>query len=85
MEAEKVEFESAGKFLLELKKKFKGEDKESVKVFELKKAEQEGKIIEEFVQVFKRAVRESGYKESVLVEEFKRGMNKVIRGRKASN
>jgi len=35
--------------------------------------------MEEFVQEFKRAARESGYKGQPLVEEFKRGMNGVIR------
>ena len=36
-------------------------------------------MIEEFVQEFKRAVRESKYKEGPIIEEFKRGMNEVIR------
>jgi len=35
--------------------------------------------MEEFVQEFKRAARGSGYKERSLVEEFKRGMNRMIR------
>ena len=35
--------------------------------------------MEEFVQEFKRVVRGSGYKGRLLVEEFKRGMNGVIR------
>jgi len=45
----------------------------------LKKLEQGGKMIEEFVQEFKRAVRGSGYERRLLVEEFKRGINGVIR------
>ena len=36
-------------------------------------------MIEKFVQEFKRAIRESKYKERPLIEEFKRGMNGVIR------
>jgi len=32
-----------------------------------------------FVQEFRRVARESGYKGRLLVEEFKRGMNKAIR------
>ena len=36
-------------------------------------------MIEEFVQEFKRAVRGSGYERRLLVEEFKRGINGVIR------
>ena len=35
--------------------------------------------MEEFVQEFKRAARGSEYKGRLLVEEFKRGMNGVIR------
>ena len=38
---------------------------------ELKRLEQEKRIIEEFVQEFRRAVRESRYKEKPLVKEFK--------------
>ena len=45
----------------------------------LRKLEQEGKIMEEFVQEFKRAARESRDKRRPLVEEFKRRMNGVIR------
>ena len=36
-------------------------------------------MMEEFVQEFNRAVRESGYEERLLVKEFKRGMNNMIR------
>ena len=45
----------------------------------LKRIEQREKIIKEFVQKFKRAVRDSSYKRKILVKEFKRKMNKVIR------
>ena len=62
LKAEEVEFWLSGEFLLELKKEFEDRDKESVKVAELKRIEQGGKIMEEFVQEFKRAARESGYK-----------------------
>jgi len=41
----------AGEFLLELKKEFGG-DKELVKVAELRRMEQGGKTMEEFVQEF---------------------------------
>ena len=52
-----------------------------VKVAELKKIEQEGRIMEEFVQEFKKAARGSGYEGRPLVEEFKRGINSGIRRR----
>ena len=67
------------KFLADIKKEFGGEDEKSVKIAVLKKLEQESKTIEEFVQEFRRTARKSGYKERPLVEEFKRGMNGVIK------
>ena len=79
MEAGKLEFETVGKFLAEIKKEFEGGEKESVKVAELRKMEQGEKTIEEFVQEFKRAARGSRYEGRLLVEEFKRGMNGIIR------
>lgn len=79
LESGKAEFGSAGEFLLELKKEFGGENKESIKVVELKRIEQGEKIIEEFIQEFWRTARRSGYKRGVLVKEFKRGINRMIR------
>jgi len=64
--------------LADIKKEFGGEDEETVKVAELKRLEQGGKMIEEFVQEFRRAARGSKYKERSLVEEFKRDMNRII-------
>ena len=52
LELGKAEFRLAGEFLLELKKEFEGEDKELVKVAELKRIEQRGKTMKEFVQEF---------------------------------
>jgi len=77
-EARELEFKTVGEFLAEIKREF-GREEEAVKVAELRKLEQEGKTIEEFVQEFKRAARGSGYERKPLVEEFKRGMNGVIR------
>ena len=78
LKAGKLEFETVGEFLAEIKREFGGEKEESVKVAELKKLEQGERIMEEFIQEFKRVVRESGYEERLLVEEFKRGMNGTI-------
>ena len=50
-----------------------------MKVAELKKIKQGGRTMEEFVQDFKRTARESGYKECLLIEEFKWSMNRSIR------
>jgi len=78
LEAEELEFKTVGEFLAEIKKFGRGEE-ESVKAAKLRKLEQGGKTIEEFVQEFKRAARGSGYEGRLLVEEFKRGMNGLIR------
>ena len=56
-------------------------DEESRKVDELRILEQGGKTVDEYVQEFRRAVRGNGYKGRALVEEFKRGLNEVIRRR----
>ena len=64
---------------MSLKREFGGEEEESMKVAELRKLEQEGKIMEEFVQEFKRAARESRYERRLLVEKFKREINREIR------
>jgi len=49
LEAEVLEYEMAGEFLADLKKEFRGEEKEIVKVAELRRLEQEEKTMEEFV------------------------------------
>jgi len=79
LESGEVEYELVEEFLTCLKKEFGGGEEESVKAAELKKLEQGGKTMEEFVQEFKRAARRSGYEGRPLVEEFKRGMNGLIR------
>ena len=48
---------------------------------ELRKLELGGRTMEEFVQEFRRAARGSRYKGCPLIEEFKRGMNTMIRRR----
>jgi len=68
-----------GEFLIAIKKEFREGEEELVKVVKLKKLEQGGKMMEEFVQDFKRAARSSKYEGCLLIEEFKRRMNRVIR------
>ena len=74
-----MEYELVGEFLVELKREFGRGDREAIKVAELKKLEQEGRTMEEFMQEFKKAARESRYEGRLLIEEFKRGMNGAIR------
>ena len=79
LESGEAEYESVEEFLTCLRKEFDGGEEESVKAAELKKMEQGGKTMEEFIQEFERAARGSGYEGRPLVEEFKRGMNRGIR------
>ena len=79
LESGEMEYKTAEEFLIVLKKEFGGGEEESVKAAELRKLEQGGKTMEEFVQEFKRAARGSGYEGRPLIEEFKRGINGGIR------
>jgi len=79
LESGELEYESAEEFLTSLKREFGGREEESVKVAELRKLEQGERTMEEFVQEFKRVARDSGYEGRLLVEEFKKGMNRAIR------
>ena len=79
LEKGELEYKSVGKFLAAIKKEFGEGEEELVKVAELKRLEQRGRMMEEFVQEFKRAVRESGYEGKPLIEKFKRKMNRIIR------
>ena len=66
-----LEYETVREFLADIRKKFSRKDKESVKVVELKKLEQGEKIMEEYIQKFRKATKKSNYKGRFLVEEFK--------------
>ena len=74
-ESGEMEFKTVEDFLTSLRKEFGRGEEESVKAAELRKLEQGGKMMEEFVREFKRAARGSGYEGRPLVEEFKRGIN----------
>ena len=53
MEAEKVQFVLVGNFLSELKSQFGERDDKLAKVAEYKRAEEEGRMMEEFFQEFR--------------------------------
>jgi len=74
-----LEYKTTGEFLTDIRKEFGGGDKEATKIAKLRRLEQGEKMIEEFVQEFRRVARESRYEGRPLVEEFKRRMNRVIR------
>jgi len=52
LETREIEFRSVGNFLLKLKKEFGEGDEKMVKVAELRRIEQGGRIMKEFVQEF---------------------------------
>ena len=51
-----MEYESIEEFFTSMKKEFGGGEKEATKVAELRRLEQGGRTMEEFVQIFKRIV-----------------------------
>ena len=79
LEGGEVKYESVEEFLTGLRKEFGGGKEEVVKAAELRRIEQGGKTMEEYVQEFKRTARGSGYKGRPLIEKFKRDMNGGIR------
>ena len=78
LESGNLEYETREEFLADFKKEFGEGDEEAMKVTELKKIEQGNMTMEKFVQEFKRVARKSSYKEQLLIEEFKRGINRTI-------
>ena len=79
LEEREIEYKSVGEFLIVIKKEFGSGDEELVKVAELKKLEQEKRMMEEFVQEFKRVAQRSEYERRPLIKEFKREINGRIR------
>ena len=79
LEGEILEYEIVGKFFVDIRKEFRGGNEEVVKMVELKRLEQGRRTMEEFVQEFRRAVRGSEYEKRLLIEEFKRELNRMIR------
>jgi len=57
LENGEMEYESIDEFFTSLKKEFGEGEEESMRAVELRKLEQEGRMMEEFIQEFKRAVR----------------------------
>ena len=79
LEEGELEYEFVREFLAAIKKEFGEEEEKLIKVAELKRLEQGGRTIEEFVQEFRKVARGSRYKERLLIKEFKRGIKGMIR------
>ena len=70
LENESLEFVTVEEYLMDLKKEFSEKYNEIINVAELKKLEQENRVMKKFVQEFRKAVRRSEYKERLLMKEF---------------
>ena len=79
LESGSLSYATVREFLSDLKKEFDREYDKIIKIAELKKIEQGNKTMEEFVQEFRRVAKSSRYKGRLLVKEFKKGMNRMIR------
>ena len=71
--------EMAEELFSKIRNKFGKTAEKEKKVEQLRTIEQEERTYNEYVQEFKKIVRESGYEEQPLIEEFKRGLNRGIR------
>ena len=85
MESGEVEYESAEEILASLKKEFRGGEEESIKAAELRKLEQGGRMMEEFVQEFKRAARGKAVSGGVQARDEWRNQKEIDGGRKSAN
>jgi len=79
LETREMEYETVEEFLTSIKKVFGNGEEELVKAAKLRKLEQGGITMEEFVQEFKRAERGSRYEGRLLIEKFKKWINGGIR------
>jgi len=66
LESGEFEYMTVGEFLMDLKKKFEGGNDNTIKIAELKKVKQRSRVMKEFVQEFRRVVRDSRYKRQPL-------------------
>jgi len=66
-------------FLSDLNEEFRGGDNKTMKMVKLKKVKQRSRTIKKFVQKFKRVARNNRYERRLLVKEFKKRINRVIK------
>ena len=75
--------ETVEELFTKMREEFREFDEESRKVDELRTLEQGGQTCDEYVQIFKKVSRGSGYEGRPLIEEFKRELSGNIRRRLA--
>jgi len=76
---EESEVESVEQLFTKIRNDFGETSEEERKIEQLWTIEQGGRTCDEYVQEFKKVTRGSGYERRPLIEEFKRGLNGVIR------
>jgi len=73
------EVESVERLFTKIRNDFGETSEEERKIKQLRTIEQGGRTCDEYMQEFKKVARGSGYEGCPLIEEFKRGLNGVIR------
>jgi len=73
------EVESVEQLFTKIRNDFGEMSEEERKIEQLRTIEQGGRTCDEYVQEFKKVTRGSSYEGQPLIEEFKRGLNGVIR------
>ena len=76
---EESEIETVEILFKKIRDEFGKTSEKERKIKQLRTIEQEGRTCDEYVQEFKKVARRSSYKGRSLIEEFKRGLNRVIR------
>jgi len=71
LEADTQGFTIVNKLYEKIWKEFGEINKESIKVYQLWLLEQDSKICNKYMQIFKKTARESGYNSRFLIEKFK--------------
>jgi len=75
----KSEIETVEELFGKIRNKFGKTAEEERKIEQLRMIEQGEKTCNEYVQEFKKVVRESSYKGQSLIEEFKRGLSRALK------
>ena len=74
-----TEVNTIEKLFEKMREEFEEFDEENRKADKLRTLIQGPRTCNKYVQEFRRAARESGYEERMLIDEFKRGLNGMIR------
>jgi len=73
------EVNTVEKLFTKIRNDFEEMLEEEKKIEQLQTIEQGGRTCDEYVQELKKVIRGSGYVGRPLIEEFKRGLNRIIR------